>query len=824
MSTAQIKAIRTEAGGMPQTALDALPLEIAVLSASGTVLFANRAWSASGSRLVRQAAAAANLFDSCKEIILEHDQNALREGLRAVVARERDEFRLDYQGGKNGEWYRLRCTRYEATQSPEVLTLPPEKRAAVLVIHESIADLKHVERELQQAEKKFKSMFENAIEGIFQTTRDGKYLSVNPALVRTYGYDSADDLIAAMTDIGRQLYVDPRRRSEFVRLLEAFDHISGFEAQIYRKDGSVIWISENARAVRDNHGALLYYEGTVENITLRKNAEDALKRSEQKYRELIEKMVDGLVIVDRNGVIEYANGRFVEMLRCKREDLLYRHLLTLPLTGLPTAPIPDPSNTQPYEISATLNTGQTLWLLVSDSPVYDSQGAITGAMKIFTDISERKRIEERLAHDAFHDMLTRLPNRSLFMDRLSHVIDHQKRRESYLYAVLFLDLDRFKIVNDSLGHAAGDKLLIEVASRLQTCVRLDDTIARLGGDEFTILLEDVGGIGEVIQVVERIQKEISRPVELPGNQIFTSASIGIAIGKPGQGQPELILSNADTAMYRAKAQGKARYEIFTEAMQAGVMSQLQIQTDLRRAVEDSEFRVFYQPLVALDTERVIGFEALVRWIHPRIGLVSPSEFIGLAEEMGLIHRIGMWVLQESCRQTLCWDKEFPDRPPLFVSVNLSTRQFAQANLAGQIGRILVDTGFPPKRLKLEITESAIIQNATSSALEQLKAIGLQLVIDDFGTGYSSLSYLHQLPIDALKIDRSFVNQMGDTGKKAEIVRSIMTLARNLKLDVVAEGIEKRNQLERLKELGCPTGQGYLFSKPVDAENARKLLI
>jgi diguanylate cyclase (GGDEF)-like protein/PAS domain S-box-containing protein len=469
--------------------------------------------------------------------------------------------------------------------------------------------------------------------------------------------------------------------------------------------------------------------------------------------------------------------------------------------------------------------GHTVWVLLSLSLVRGSQKESSHLIFQIQDITERKRAEERLIHDAFHDGLTGLPNRALFMDHLKHAVERAKRSKDHTFMVLFLDLDRFKVINDSLGHLVGDQLLIGIARRLETCLRSIDTVARLGGDEFTILLEDLTDPYEAIEIVERIQRELSAPFKLGLQEVFTTASIGIAPSTIGYDRAEDILRDADMAMYRAKLLGKARHEIFDKGMHAHAMNLLHIETDLRRAIERDELRLHYQPIVSLATQEIIGFEALVRWQHSERGLISPMDFIPIAEETGLIIPIGQWVLTEACRQMSEWQRQTPAEPPLFISVNLSAKQFTQPDLLEQITRIVRETGLDPHSLKLEITESVVMENieAVIGTLRRLKALGIELSIDDFGTGYSCLSYLHRLPIDTLKVDRSFVSQMSQNDENREIVRTIITLAQSLGLKVVAEGIETKEQMAQLRALKCEGGQGFLFSRAVEAEAAGKLL-
>lgn len=442
----------------------------------------------------------------------------------------------------------------------------------------------------------------------------------------------------------------------------------------------------------------------------------------------------------------------------------------------------------------------------------------------FLDITDRKQVEEQLLHDALHDQLTRLPNRALFMDRLAWVLEHAKRHVNYLFAVLFLDLDRFKIVNDSLGHIIGDQLLVAIADRLQVCLRPSDTVARLGGDEFTILLSDIEDIQDVACVADQIHKQLTAPFNLNGYEVFTTASIGIALSTTGYGQPEELLRDADIAMYRAKTLGKARYEVFGKDMHTSAVARLQLEMDLRRAIERQEFQLHYQPIVSLQTGRITGFEALLRWQHPDRGLISPIEFISVTEETGLIIPIGQWVLREACSQMHEWQRQLPTLA-LTINVNLSGKQFTQSDLIEQIKQVLQETDLEACNLGLEITESVIMENteAVSSTLFELRALGVQLHMDDFGTGYSSLSYLHRFPMDVLKIDRTFINRISAGAENLEIVQTIIVLARSLGMKVTAEGVETKEQLAQLRTLKCEYGQGYFFSKPINSKMAKTLI-
>jgi diguanylate cyclase (GGDEF)-like protein len=434
--------------------------------------------------------------------------------------------------------------------------------------------------------------------------------------------------------------------------------------------------------------------------------------------------------------------------------------------------------------------------------------------------AQLKESKEHFRRAAFHDALTNLPNRALLTENLKFVIERAKQHEDYQFSVLFLDLDRFKNVNDSLGHSIGDQLLIAMARRLEGCIRESDMVARLGGDEFAILLDGIPDGREATNMARRIQEKLQSPFNLSGHEVFTTTSIGIALSSTGYDHPENMLRDADTAMYRAKAQGKACYEVFDKGMHTHAVYVLQMENDLRRALEREELRVYYQPIVSLDNGQLAGFEALVRWQHPERGFINPGDFIPLAEDTGLIVPLGTWVLRRACEQVSQWHWQSTANRSLFMSVNLSGKQLARPHLVNEIRQILEETHVDARHLKLEITESAVMENAEIAVqlLKRLKALGVQLSIDDFGTGYSSLGYLHRFPVNTLKIDRSFVGRIGEAAENIEIVRTIISLAENMGMEVVAEGIETLGQLMQLRKLKCQYGQGYLFSRPVDAES------
>ncbi len=475
-------------------------------------------------------------------------------------------------------------------------------------------------------------------------------------------------------------------------------------------------------------------------------------------------------------------------------------------------------------------------------PVSGSAEATTMAVA-FNEMSTSLRgAQERLLHDAFHDHLTQLPNRALFMERLERASRRRVRHPEYTFAVLFVDLDRFKTVNDSLGHPVGDRLLLEIVRRMTGTLRQDDsisrraaarptdetdkTLARLGGDEFTILVEDIRDPSDAVRIAERIQRTVALPVSLgDGQEVFTSASVGIAIGTSVRSTDEELVRDADIAMYRAKASGGDRCAIFDATMHDRAVGRLQLETDLRRAIERTEFRLQYQPIVSLGDHRVIGFEALIRWQHPERGLLAPAAFLTVAEDTGLITRIDRWVLREACSQARQWQTRYPGDSPATVSVNISAKSFGQPDVVQQVAIVLQETGLDAHGLRLEITESAAMTDAerARSILIELKALGVRLSLDDFGTGYSSLSYLQRFPVDTLKIDRSFVAGMDQNDGCREIIRTILNLARTLGLDVIAEGTETAAQVDYLDGLDCRFGQGYFFSRPLPPDELLAVL-
>jgi diguanylate cyclase (GGDEF)-like protein/PAS domain S-box-containing protein len=600
-----------------------------------------------------------------------------------------------------------------------------------------------------------------------------------------------------------------------------------FECEQYVKDMPCQW---EARIVRSGE-----YETLVilRNITERKLTEKALKESEERYALASLAANDGLWDWDMKSDEVHYSGRWKAMLGYEEDEIgqgteeWFKRIHPADTEQVKleiSKHLEGTSATFENEHRMMHKNGSYRWMLTRGIAVREDDGTPVRMAGSQTDISLRKRAEEQLVRDAFYDVLTGLPNRGLFMDRLGHALKRLKRlMDGYGFAVLFLDLDRFKVINDSLGHMTGDALLIETAKRLEKCVRPGDTVARLGGDEFVVLFDDVRDAESARAIAERVQSSLSTPFYVNACEIFSSASIGIALSSQDYDRPEDILRDADITMYRAKALGKARVEVFDPSMRAHAVSLLHMETDLRRALEHDEFRVYYQPIVALGTDAIMSLEALIRWQHPHQGLVSPAEFIPLAEETGLIVAVGEWVMRKVCADIKEWQAD--GSPPIRVAVNISPVQLRRPGFVKTVVRILEETRVGGDCLGMEITENVLLDKSTATIeiLNELKGLGIHIILDDFGTGYSSLSYLQHLPIDILKIDRSFVAKLTRDDEQAKIIETIILLGRNLGIDVVAEGIETDEQLERLKSIHCDQGQGFLFSRPIEGERVRAMI-
>lgn len=689
----------------------------------------------------------------------------------------------------------------------------------------STAEKERTQEALRKSEQ-YKNLFKLANDAILVIEPDTeKVLDANDKACELYGFDRREFLGMSLKSISE----NPARGADQLSKLEEKGSCREFESVQFRADGIALNLLINASIIEyQGRRAILSIN---RDITQKKRADAALRESEYKMRTLLDSMSEGLVQVNTDEVIEFVNDRFCEMTGYTRKELLGKVTFDLLFDDYDKEYVKGINNKRvqgesgQYEIKLLKKSGESLHTIVGGAPILDAEQKVIGTMGVFTDITERKRIEEQMVHDAFHDALTGLANRKLFMEHLRLTLARAKREANKLFAVLFLDFDRFKVINDSLGHAEGDRLLIAIAGRLRFILRPGDLVARLGGDEFTILLSELDSPEDAIGVAQRIHEEMATPFDLGGSEIVTSASIGIAFSNGDYKEAEEILRDADIAMYRAKTRGKACHQIFDQTMHEEARNRLHIEREMRQALEQNEFCLYYQPIVDLKTGFLSGFESLIRWKHPIRGMVSPAEFVPLAEENNMILPLGKWILQESCRQMKFWQTINPAAENMMISVNLSGKQFLQQDLVEQVSATLSETGLSPKSLKLEITESYLMENSelAITTINRLRELGLQLSLDDFGTGYSSLSYLHSLPVSFLKIDRSFVSRMNESKENSEMVSTIVRLAQNLKMKVIAEGVETVEQMAHLQKLECEFGQGYFFSKPVEAEIATSML-
>jgi diguanylate cyclase (GGDEF)-like protein/PAS domain S-box-containing protein len=721
---------------------------------------------------------------------------------------------------------------YPADQLRNLIVLAivtPAIVAMVAVLHRRSSE--RVTLKLRESEERFKAFMDNSPTVAWMKDEAGSYVYVNTPFELSFNMRLADV-------VGRS-NVQPwsAQTADQIREDERAVIASGRPRQLYEvlpgRDGlpQHWWILQ---FLVDDGSGQKFVGGMAVDITEQKRAEEALRASEERYALAALSVNDGLWDWNLKTNEVYYSARWKDMVGCDEREIgtdpdeWFRRIHPEDAQAVSSALTDHLEGRTPvFESEHRIRHKDRgyRWVLSRGIAVRNGDSLPYRMVGAQSDTTQRKLAEEQLIHDALHDALTGLPNRSLFLDRLAHRLRHSRREKDRLFAVLFLDLDRFKVVNDSLGHAAGDELLVEVSRRLERAVRPGDTVSRLGGDEFAILLEDVNDAGSAAHVAERIQTSIQEPIKLAGQEIVTGCSIGIALSATGYEKPEDVLRDADTAMYRAKSQGRARHEVFDSAMHARAVALLKLETDLRQAIEREEFVAHYMPIVSLESGRITGFEALVRWNHPERGVVSPLEFIGVAEDAGLVIPIDRTVLRQACRQLKEWHERHSEAGRLTVSVNLSGKQFRQPDLVECVEKAIRETGIDSACLCVEITENVLIESTeqASQMLGDLRKLGVQIYLDDFGTGYSSLSYLQRFPIDAVKIDRSFVKRMGPKKEGHEIVRAIVTLTHNLGMRVIAEGVETSDQLGELRMLRCGYGQGMLFSKPVPAGEAAALV-
>jgi len=737
---------------------------------------------------------------------------------------------LDTEGRWQGEVRFVRKDGVRGVSETLVIPLRDERgrRIGALGVNRDITSRKQAEEALRTSEERFRLMLTGTQQLFFYVhDPDGVYEYLSPSVSDVLGYAPDELLGRSYASLHTGHAMDQEVGAQTSRTMESGEP-NTYLVFARHRDGHSVALELVETAVR-RAGRVRGVQGFARNVTERIRGEEALRESEERYRSLFEESRDAVYMSTEDGRIISANQAFRDMFGLRDDELATVRIEDLYADASDRQRFRDEILRTGYVRDFELrlrrrDDGTPVHCLVSSTVRRMADGEIECFQGIIHDISERKRVEDQLAHGALHDALTGLPNRALFVDRLDQALERVRRGGERPFAVLFLDLDRFKVVNDSLGHAVGDQMLLAIAERLEAVMRPGDTVARFGGDEFTLLLDDLASPLEATQRAERVLDVLGAPFTLEGHEVFTSASIGIAVSTAGSEHPDELLRNADAALSRAKVLGKNRYEVFDRAMHADAIERLRMETDLRHALERGEFALHFQPVVRLDGGRIEGFEALARWRHPERGWVSPNVFIPVAEEMGLIHALGRWVIDQACAQAVRWAQAFPARP-LRMAVNLSAAQFSQADLADHVERSLAACGVARGVMHFEITESVILQHEEPgrSILARLREMGVVLCMDDFGTGYSSLGYLHSFAIDELKIDRSFVSGMEFDRRNAQLVQAIVGLARNLGVAVVAEGVETREQLAALRGLGCDFAQGFLFSEPIPPEEAEALL-
>jgi len=684
-----------------------------------------------------------------------------------------------------------------------------------------VTERRQAEEALRSSERELSKILDSMQDTFYRTDREGRLVLVSASARELLGYTPEELLNTRLAD----LYVEPDGRERFLAALaRSGGTLYTYEAPLWHKDGSAVWVQTNAKYYRDDSGEIAGVEGMSRNVTERRLAEARMRM----LSGVLEQTADTVMVADRAGSIEYVNPAFESITGYGRDEAVGRPASLLK-SGHHEADfyrrlwrtILDGGVFQDVFVNRRKD-GTVYYEEKTITPLKDERGEISHFVSTGKDITERMQAQERLRYLAHHDVLTELPNRVLFFDRLAHALD-RSRSPARSVAVLFLDLDRFKIINDTLGHDVGDRALLDLARRLTRCVRRGDTIARLGGDEFAVILEDMQSPEQVSAVAEKMLEALVPAIEVDGRELFISASIGISLHPVDGNDPQTLLKHADIAMYRAKEQGRNTFRFYSADMSARAFERLSLETSLRYALERDEFELYYQPQVDLLSGNVVGVEALLRWHHPEMGLVSPLDFIPVLEETGLILPVGEWVMREACRQVQLWRAE--GCASLRLAVNLSSRQFNAPGLPELMVAVLAETGIDPLCLELEITESTLVQHGTETeeTFQALADLDLRVAIDDFGTGYSSLSYLKRFSIDTLKIDRAFIADVTHDPDDAAIVQAVIAMARQLNIQVVAEGVETEAQLEFLRAQGCDVVQGFLFSPPLPAAELEPVL-
>ncbi|WP_031480230.1 EAL domain-containing protein [Maridesulfovibrio frigidus] len=679
---------------------------------------------------------------------------------------------------------------------------------------------------LRDSEQKFRSVFENATVAMFQFSTEGKLLIANPATARIMGYSSVQQMMREHPH-SSDFFYNKQAWLKLMKELMTKGSVNGARIRISHKENLEKWTTVNARVTYADNGEPSSYTGTAFDSTPGIVAERNVIKHKSRFMQLFESSPQGIVLTDSEGNVIDTNKAFTRLFGYTTEQMepCCENLC-------PSGEGKIKANLQRILAGATFQTedlrkhknGRLIPVSILGYP-FEYNGEVSGTFIIYNNISHRKEFERRLSYQSLHDSLTGLPNRTLFLERLEQALTHSQKHPDHNFAVLMLDIDMFKRINDSLGHQAGDSLLIKIGERIKDCLRPIDTVARMGGDEYAVLIEDFRTPQQVIKIIRKIRNNIHNPIQVANKEVVISSSIGIVFKTAEYEHPEHILRDADISMYKAKEQGVNKFKVFNKAMQEKALQNLMIETEIRQGLPEDEFLPYFQPIYCLQTKRLAGFEALVRWNHPERGFITPGQIIPVAEETGLIVKLDRLMLLKACRAFSGWLETFPTSQDMFLTVNLSPRQLSKPDLAGAIIDILDETKFPPEMLKLEITESAIMERNAASTLnlKRIGDLGIKLAVDDFGTGYSSLAQLQRFPAATVKIDRSFISRMAEDNESLEIVRAVVALGHSLSMDVIAEGVETKEQLVLLNELGCDCVQGFYFDKPQPPEVAIDLL-